>query len=265
MPFIQEDRLFKCLQAIRPEDLTEEERSRNEFSSARRFFYQPRQKHPTHSSTMKIFPPVPNCGCGISPYHLTQTAPGRPQYDHFQLLPETHYGKNAPPLFPSLHWLKPRCYLANSRVNLFGYPTRRESLCLAIGNEMKSQPDLVDLGARMLTKTVFVEYPYCKQSVVESISTRTHQVSRENPQPTPLSENQLQRFLKQSRKVHQNLERKAIYIHNSSVLVYVRTFRGLQEDSAGKVTKDWNSYSEAVPLEVSFFLIQFHTKGRFAD
>ena len=254
LPFIDEARLLDCIQHIDSSKLTWEERSRNETSCARIIRYQTQRKHHAHSSTLKHYPPILSCLCGARPYTLPSQR-GDSQHPHFRLLPETECGKKAPPHFPSIYWLSPSCRLAKAGVSLFGNRDSRASLCLDLVSGHQEELGLSELGSRMLSRTVCVEFPYLKQAIVEFISTETHQITKKDPSPKPLTKEQQRTFALETRKALDHLEHKAIFVHNPFVFVFVRTLQSQKENSDGVISNVWNSALQAFPLEVFISLL----------
>ncbi len=252
LPFIDEDILFACVNKISPLSLSPEELSRNEFSSAMHFQYNSKTRHPTHVSTMSLYAPISKCCCGGRPSRITDTDSGPPLYNHFHLMADTGTGVRAPPLFPSLFWLPTDCRLDSAPVNLFGYPTRRPSLVLEILSslpETSKDLDLQALADELLGKSVFVGYPYCREGLVVGLSTETEVVNdKSSGQVVPLED--AKKFREHAKNAIKNLFAKAISLKSVSVILYVRSFVGIQESPDGVQSKIWKTSADPFPIEV---------------
>ena len=178
---------------------------------------------------------------------IKETVPGEREREHFFLLPDAGLSQNAPSLFPSLSWLSPRCHLENAKVNIFGFPSRRDSLCLSVGAErLQEEIDVKEMGEKYLGKTVFVEFPYFKEALVVGVSNSSFQQLAGDASPSPLTEELLMVYQNQVKRQKKDALRRAIFLKSVSGLVLVRPFQGIQEHADGILTKRWSE--ELVPF-----------------
>ena len=201
----------------------------------------------SHGSSLSSYAPIVNSCAGMTTRKIKETAPGEKERDHFFLLPDAGKSRNAPALFPSLDWLSPRCHLENAKVNIFGFPSRRDSLCLSVGAEQLTEEiNVKELGEKYLGKSIFVEFPYLKEALVVGVSNSSFQQLAGDASPTPLTDEQLMVYQNQVKRQKKDALRKAIFLKSVSGLVLVRLFQGVQELADGTLTKRWSE--ELVPF-----------------
>jgi hypothetical protein len=183
------------------------------------------------------------------------SSPPQNEFSHFILHPQTRLGVHAPPLFPSLFWLTPHCYLSNARVTVFKYPSQRPSLCLGFGGieggesevdanlidsfeggeellceKTPNEPDeqsLFTLGNSLVGGTVFIGYPYCKEARVLSFWSSSHCVNEKGGGAVVLGVSEKRKFAKEVERMRKRLSQQAIFIKKIHSFVYVSVFSGM--------------------------------------
>ncbi|KAK2584112.1 hypothetical protein KPH14_006553 [Odynerus spinipes] len=113
------------------------------------------------------------------------------------------------PGFPTLNYIPHTASLEKAKVKVFEQPSRGENIILYI-KEQDNAPNIKELAASLLSKNIFVEWPYLREARVTAISTPKWRISLINPQLEYSPKNVQEEEMKEALTVQWTSEKKAI-------------------------------------------------------
>ncbi|KAI4476699.1 hypothetical protein M0802_014829, partial [Mischocyttarus mexicanus] len=113
------------------------------------------------------------------------------------------------PGFPTLKYIPHTAELKQAKVKVFEQVSRNENMILYI-QQQEEQPNIKQLAASLLHKTIFVEWPYLREARVVGISDFKRRILLLSPQLGYSSNNVLEEELKVAYISQLNLEMKTI-------------------------------------------------------
>ncbi|XP_047351100.1 5'-3' exoribonuclease 1 isoform X1 [Vespa velutina] len=112
------------------------------------------------------------------------------------------------PGFPTLKYIKHTANLKKAKVKVFEQPSRGDNMILYI--QQQEEPNLRQLAASLLHKTIFVEWPYLREAHIVGVSNHKWRINLINPQKEYSSDNIVEEELKGACAVQWTSEIKSI-------------------------------------------------------
>jgi 5'-3' exoribonuclease 1 len=137
LPFMVEAKLMSAVDMVRPEQLSEEERKQNILGSDYIFSYDPSIVNAAKSPIPNVLADIPTASCRIEPFCMKPFPPGQTRFIP-KLCEGVSTGRNCVPGWPTTgcHFLGLDGKLAEIGVNVFGRPSKRESVLVTLGNQL---------------------------------------------------------------------------------------------------------------------------------
>lgn len=266
LPFVEESLLLEAYYSIPEESFSEDEKKRNACKQTM-IYRRGKSNENLKDARRKIFSPFPN-----HLHDIEQTAAIcepliLPVIDSNlgfepQLYPGTNYGISSPGNYPTLKMLSFNIYYSKIGVNVFGIPSKRESVIIKpqATNEQNAEFQAIMNGDAFYSpgKRVLVEYPWRCEALVWSVITNTGSKVSKQPGTSELSNEtvdpnfftmQLEQFRKQA------LSTSALDIGEVQYLVGVRLCEKRDPSSGAIVSysneESWFPVCLVVPIELS--------------
>eukprot|EP01117_Protostelium_nocturnum_P008338 TRINITY_DN2977_c0_g1_i5.p1 TRINITY_DN2977_c0_g1~~TRINITY_DN2977_c0_g1_i5.p1 ORF type:complete len:1478 (+),score=622.12 TRINITY_DN2977_c0_g1_i5:485-4918(+) len=272
VPFVDEVRLLDAINKyVDAKDLNQDELQRNSFGNSLSYVEEPSTCYYFPSTLPGVLPDIKRCKALESYYQLPPFPGGK--HGGFNLCKGVLYGLDAPPGFPTLHTLRvfPEIKMAN--VNVFGNPSRKESVLIHLvpPEEREDEEELEDnqmwfkvktfpqesyplfqAATQLIGRKIFCDWPYFRECQVVAVSTVEGKVSMtESKQFNAPGEKE--QWLKEAICIHENyFGRKAVDIGPIRVLLHVRPYSGSIEGVDGSVTNQFWETEIAFPAQLVF-------------
>ena len=247
LPFIDEKKLFKEVDAIDPSSLTADEQFRNQFGPSKLFRYNADVVH-EHTSHLAAFPTIHECHCGERVYSLPALLSEKAEHSFFSLLSNAELGKSAPVLFPSLAYVESSAHLEPVNVSVFRYPSKRESVVLT--PEVEPPPSMEWIQENIVGNTIFVNWPYCMEAKVVAAANSESRIAEGSKELEKFNDGERQKYLEECERVKRKLlTTKAVKLDVVNILLFVRAFEGMI-DEKGVMKKKFMETVEVYPWQL---------------
>eukprot|EP01124_Arcella_intermedia_P026187 TRINITY_DN4857_c0_g2_i7.p1 TRINITY_DN4857_c0_g2~~TRINITY_DN4857_c0_g2_i7.p1 ORF type:complete len:1567 (-),score=298.85 TRINITY_DN4857_c0_g2_i7:43-4743(-) len=251
IPFISEEKLLQVTSKLDAQ-LTEDEKKRNRHGEAYIFRYDKSHKK------METF----NCKCwltGAFPDKFESNArvevyklPKIPDNvkTPFRVLPGVNVGENLPTGIPTLKSVKLSTALDFLQLNVFGNPTRKESILVEVIPTYDPE-DHKAISDKFLGKSCWL-WPYNKEAIVDNVVGPEFDYSLNNDKPfmKKLTGEESRWLTKDAEWIQAKWKNSKAVDVKVDVLVSVRTLIGIQHEKNGSISKKWNSKAEKIPLSL---------------
>eukprot|EP00854_Cymbomonas_tetramitiformis_P005821 gene5821-7022_t len=250
VPFIEEARLLTALAGVDSAALSAEERQRNSRGVMLTFKHTPATKYKFSSTMPKTFADLQECisMCrDTEPYSaLPPHAPGFGP----ELLEGTTTGAASPPAFPTLRTLQFRPDLRKAGVNVFGQPSKKESLILRINDRTAhgAQVSAALVAPAVLGRRCHIGWPYLREAVIHTVSDAARVVDKTGERPL-VDVGEWQRSVAMAS--NKLLSEKGVDVGEVAVVVEVSACEGLVREADGSVQKRWSAERILVPLQAA--------------
>lgn len=282
IPFIDEQRLLKASRSINQSLLTAEERSRNVLGDIMVFTHSEGSQEfeyctstlPSHyasiigrsnsrATSQPAPPPLPAGELGFQP----------------KFLPGTKVGATGPPGFPTLKTIQMTGRLERAGINVFGMPSRKESVVLQL-KDLGVSPGVEAVAGVLVGQKCWVMWPYLQEAMVEAVSDAEKKCTRapSNSSTDNKSEDDAGGKKKKdstttkaaftmvvyhtkdeadnwgkekSRLVTEHSSRNGVLLGQVNLLLHVRPLEGLIRQVDGTVEKRFGKKEVLYPLQVT--------------
>jgi len=246
IPFIDETRL---LNAIKNTDssLTPIEKSRNQYGPVLTYTYDSMKKYYCKSPVPEFMGDILDCTVAEIEFTLPVFPSGK--HEGFRLCKGVLLGGWAPACFPTLHALEFESAAEYVHINVFGGPSRKDSIVLHI-LPPKEPNESIEHARSSLGKVCYVGYPYFKEAIVDSCSDGFSTYYPEKR--IPHSVETASQWRKETQYI-QNTQygTKALDIGDIRVLLHVRVLDKMTESMDGSKQKIYHTIQELVPLQLT--------------
>ena len=263
IPFIDEKLLLDACHSIPENELKPEEKQRNTFGISYSFIFDVNAKETFKSTLSEVFPDVIECNSRMEEYKLPVMPDG--VKNNFTLLAATKIGINVPPGLPTMKTLPHRAVPRFLKVNLFGNPSRRDTLMVLLNptekkiqkhlkaietdersgrNELDAddvghapqdldeddtnKPDIAEFARKYLHKSCFV-WPYHREAFVTQITSEDGRWS-ENGSFAAWRGQEMGQWYKESMFLRKKyLTGKGVDVGATWVLLHVRFIEGVSK------------------------------------
>ena len=174
----------------------------------------------------------------LAEYEAQEQIP-QPQEGNF--IPTVPRGCRRPyPGFPSLLALKTISQLRAIGVDVFGSPSRKDTLVLAVQQGEQPSDTQLHYVAQLIGKRVWVDWPYLREAEVVSVTDGRSRVTADST--VVLMPALLDSHIRECRSHQQKqLSTRGVDAYDVSVLVSVRAFTGLRRMDDGSIRKTFES------------------------
>jgi len=275
IPFIDEQRLLKASRSINQSFLTAEERSRNVLGDIMVFTHSEGSHEfeyctstlPSHyasiigrSNSRAISqpapPPLPAGELGFQP----------------KFLPGTKVGATGPPGFPTLKTIQMSGRLERAGINVFGMPSRKESVVLQL-KDLGVSPGVEAVAGVLVGQKCWVMWPYLQEAVVEAVSDAEKKCTRapssrieddaggkKKRETTKAALTTVMYHTKEeadnwgkkkTRLITEHSSRHGVLLGQVNLLLHVRPLEGLIRQVDGTVEKRFGKKEVLYPLQVT--------------
>ena len=255
VPFIDAPRLIAASSSVPSTAFLPEEASRNTPGLIYLFSFAPSLIDPYPSSLPRSFGPLSPCRCAVD----SMTPPGAfpPDKPGFvpKLIPGTLLGSHAPPGFPTLKTIPgfvPSLQPAGCTV--FGVPSRKPSLILALPGLGPCPPPAPDVASAVLGARVYVAWPYLREALCTGVSDCKSRLSVVAGGGTisgtkAFTQAESEAWRADAAKLSQrSLTSSGVDVGAVAVLLHVRVVEGLARHADGSLQKRFAPAETAFPL-----------------
>ncbi|KAK9843112.1 hypothetical protein WJX74_007152 [Apatococcus lobatus] len=178
------------------------------------------------------------------------------------LRPGTLTGRLKPHGFPSIETLPVVPEIQQAGVNVFGQPSKRESLILhlkaGVADEVAAGRVTVEQVAQMGVGTrCWVYWPYLKEALICGASTQQKVIAGKIP--TEHGNDAKREWVQSAQQIsHEYLSKRGIDVGRCAIMVHVRPVEGLVRQLDGTLEKRFAKQELQVPLQAS---LRRHPKG----
>lgn len=251
LPFIDEALLRAAFNSVHESNLKLEERERNKFGTTRFFSRDESHEEEVLSLLPSALPNIPRCTSRGIPYHI----PPMPIGKRFEpkLCVGVKIGKDAPAGFAGLFSLpgeQVTSYLTKGRVNVFGTPTRRDSMILKLPPSLHT-PTAAQLKP-LLGQRLFFDWPFLREGFVKALEDETD-LFRARPTMTQSKHNaeQADKWRKDAQLLENSkLSRHGIEIGQVTLAVTIEPFVGMGRSSGGRWERQFGGEEIVVPFQL---------------
>lgn len=274
IPFIDEERLLAASNMVPDGLLSKEEKSRNTLGDIMVFSHREGSKEvsycvstlPTHytsvtqsNSTAVMQAPPPPLPTGVKGF-VPQFVAG------------TKVGATGPPGFPTLRTLAVTGALSMSRVNVFGTPSKKESLILRVkdialsGNAADSGADdnksatnkiaaavlnINVVAAAVVGQRAWVKWPYLQEAFVEAVSDGKVRIEKGSLAKQLQSKDRDAWDLSIANMGKEYITKHGLDVGCINIVLHVRPCEGLVRQLDGSVEKRFSKTECAYPLQMT--------------
>ncbi len=239
IPFIDEKRLLTAM-ATKDKQLTDDERSRNEFGVSLKFAYAKDVDFIYPSSLVGVFPDIERCHCVVNTFEL-------PTMDglefHIGLMEGAKLGEAALAGFPSLKTLPHSGALGHHGVTVFQQESRQESMVVTLlDTELRST---LQAAKERLGKKVHIGYPFLNEAKVVRVSDELFDYfPAEDGQSAimtvPHSPQDVTKWRRKADEIERHYSRRyGIVIGDVESIVHVEMLKGLKILDDGAISKEY--------------------------
>ncbi|KAK8162377.1 XRN 5'-3' exonuclease N-terminus-domain-containing protein [Phyllosticta citrichinensis] len=240
IPFIEEKRLLSAM-ATKENQLSDDERQRNQFGVSLKFTYQPELDFVYPSSLPGIFPDLAHCHCVENIFELP-TMEGLDYY--VGLVNGVKIGIDALAGFPSLKVLPFHGALAFHGVNVFQQESRNESMVVTLlGTEERNK---VSDAQRKLGQAIHVGYPFLQEAKVVKVSDELFDYVEQGGQviSIPHGPKEISDWKKKADRIESFYNKKlGIDIGDVESVLHVDMLKGLKKEHDGATVKEYGVIS----------------------
>lgn len=248
IPFVDQDRLLKALHAHENE-LTPEEKARNEFGTNLIFDFNPQVDVIYPSSFPGVFPDLEHSHCIESVTYL----PPMESLNYIDgLVPGAKLGVDALAGFPSLKTIPFTFQVKDAKVVIFQQPSRNDSIILTLQNRYKDL-DSAAVTKRFLNRAVYFGYPYLNEGKVVSVSDELFTYAyKKSPVPHPNPEG----WHREASAIRIDLTKRGINISPITHLIKLKPLIGLIRTNEGGWKKEYAETTVVYPLQTIIESVQ---------
>ena len=239
IPFIDEHRLLKAMKPL-DNQLSEDEKARNEFGVSLRFAFSPDLDFTYPSSLVGIFPDLPHCHCVENIFDLP-TMDGLDVY--VGLMDGVKLGVSALAGFPSLKTLPQHGALGFHAVNVFQQDSRNESMVITmLDTEIRTK---VESAKKQLGCRVHVGYPFLSEAKVVRVSDELFDYflspdEEVPPLAVPHGPQEIDMWRRKAERVEAVYNKRlGMVIGHVESLIHVETLKGLKKTDEGATVKEY--------------------------
>lgn len=247
IPFIDQQRLVAASATVAPSSLSQFELMRNSVGAILAYSADESAPEVTVPSTA---PRLMGAAKGrVKRMAFAPPPPLPPDMPGFtaSLLKGTKTGTASPGGFPTLKTLPCTGSLKNARVNVFGNPSKKESLVLFLKDLSGLSVTAADVAPGVLGKRCFVQWPYLKEAQVVAVSDAGMHFDLKSP--TQQRESSKDWAEVASSIKSKFLEQAGVDVGDVSVILYVKLCTGLMRNLDGTIEKRFSSTEEPQPLQ----------------
>lgn len=247
IPFIDQQRLLAASATVAPSSLTQLEQARDCVGAILAYNFDEGVPEVTVPSTL---PRLMGAAQGrVRRMAFAPPPPLPPDVPGFtaSLLKGTKLGTASPGGFPTFKTLPCTGSLKNARVNVFGNPSKKESLILFLKDLSGLAVGASDVAPSVLGKRCFVQWPYLKEAQVVAVSDATAYFDATSPEEKQGARKDWDEIVSSIKSNF--LEKDGIDVGEVSVILHVRVCVGLVRNLDGTIEKRFASTEEAHPLQ----------------
>ncbi|KAI3438723.1 hypothetical protein D9Q98_001143 [Chlorella vulgaris] len=262
IPFLDEQRLLAAAGSVAPDRLSAEERQRNTLGDILIFTHAPGAASETDFCATTMPSQYASVTAASSRATLQAAPPPLPAGERGfepRFVPGTRTGGGGPPGFPSLYTIKTSAELRRIGVNVFGMPSRKESIILQL-KPLHQQLGGQRLGAQqvagaLLGQRCWVKWPYLQEAVVEAVSDAGCKVCRGAGGGPPLAQQHdaaaATEWQQERHRLQQEyLNKQGVDCTEVTLVVHVRPCEGLVRQVDGTIEKRFAKKEVLYPVEL---------------
>ncbi|KAL8882845.1 MAG: hypothetical protein Q9198_000221 [Flavoplaca austrocitrina] len=249
IPFIDEKRLLSAM-ATRDDQLSKEERERNDFGVTLKFTYSPEMDFAYLSSLPGVFPELAHCHCIENTFDL----PTMEGLDfHVGLMAGVKLGEEALAGFPSLNTIPHTGTLGFHAVNIFQQDSRNESMVITMIESAKRTK--VEAAKEKLGRRVYVGYPFLSEAKITRVSDELFSYSQSEdgtgpPEAVPHGPHETDLWHRKAERIESVYSKRlGMIIGPVETLVHVDMLKGLKKTDEGASVKE---YAHIPGIEVDY-------------
>ena len=254
--FVDEARLIEALSKVWNSGmLSQGERMRNTHGYILTFYHDDTCRHTIPSPLPRLYGTLSPCRARmVAEPPLKALEEGDIGFSS-GLLKGVRLGTHAPMGFPTLKSLLHSSRLHNAGVNVFGQPTKRESLVV----DIKGMGDDVEITAEMVAEAIlgkkcYVGWPYLKEAVVFGVSDKKNTVTRaKKGGEFNVTKHESARTIADIIDALRRdmLVKKGINIGDTSIVLHTHAVEGIIRHLDGSIHKRFSNEETLLPLQTT--------------
>lgn len=257
IPFIDEERLLKAARTVPQKLLTVEEKARNVLGDIVVFSHVEGSEEGSYCTSTLPRHYASVIGRSHSRAVLQPAPPPLPVGEKGfepKFSPGTKVGATGPPGFPTLRTLSLSSQLRKAGINVFGMPSKKDSIVLYTKDFManvENAPGVEAVAQLLLGKKCWVRWPYLQEAIVEAVSDSQRKVNYGDG--TLLhTKDEADAWQKERHRIMQEYShRQGLVMESIELMLHVRPLEGLIRQVDGTVEKRYAKKEVFYPLQLT--------------
>ncbi|KAK9818370.1 hypothetical protein WJX72_011521 [[Myrmecia] bisecta] len=258
IPFIDQERLLQAAASVAPSRLSAEERERNKLGDILIFSHDPKSDEQWYcASTLPTkFSSVVHCNSRCKREPPPPPLPRNMSGFVPRLVPGTKMGPGGPAGFPTLSTLSVTPQLKAAGVEVFGQPSKKESLILQIKDTLAAAMAAGNITAIQVADTIcgqrcWIKWPYMQEAIVQAVSDKTQKVDKNAGIRKHDAAAADEWWTEASKLGREFVVKHGMDVGRCEIILHVRPVEGLIRQLDGSVEKRFSKKELLYPIQAT--------------